>query len=55
MKIFKEDDNLNMFVELLAPTAGSLTGDFDLMVEGVHKFNVQHNKIIENLKKKSNE
>lgn len=48
-EIFKDNDKLNStFVELLAPTPKNITGDFDVMIEGVHKYEVLHNKIIKN-------
>ena len=48
-EIFKDNDKLNStFVELLAPTPKNITEDFDVMIEGVHKYEVLHNKIIKN-------
>lgn len=48
-EIFQDNDKLNIsFVELLAPTPTNLAGDFDVMIEGVHKYEVLHNKIIKN-------
>ena len=48
-EIFKNNEKLNStFVELLAPTPTNLTGDFNVMIEGVHRYEILHNKIIKN-------